>query len=123
MSKKVIQLIPSIILYVFAILLTVYAIWAYRYCADIISQAKAAGQLATSGNEYDIASFYMGNSGHYFIYALLLAAAGFILQRKQPTLIRQISSDNLTVKKVYDEELDEWFNQIESAENTDSKNE
>jgi len=123
MNKKVIQLIPSIILYMFAVLLAIYAIWAYRYCADIISQARAAGQLATSGNEYDIASFYMGNSGHYFIYALLLAAAGFILQRKQPTFIRQISSDNLTVKKVYDEELDEWFNQIESAENTDSKNE
>jgi amino acid transporter len=117
MNKRVIQLIPSIILYVFAVLLVVYAIWAYRYCADIISQARAAGQLATSGNEYDIASFYMGNSGQYFIYALLLAAVGLILHKKQPTLINQIPSDNLTVKKVYDEELDEWFNQIESTEN------
>jgi hypothetical protein len=123
MSKRVVQLIPSIILYVFAVLLAVYAIWAYRYCADIISQARAAGQLATSGNEYDIASFYMGNSGHYFIYALLLAAAGFILQRKQPAPINQIPSDNLTVKKVYDEELDDWFNQIEPADNTKTKNE
>ena len=123
MSKKVIQLIPSIILYICAVLLAIYAIWAYRYCADIISQARAAGQLATSGNEYDIASFYMGNSGHYFIYALLLAAAGFILQKKQPAPapINQIPSDNLTVKKVYDEELDDWCNQIETTDKVKEK--
>jgi len=123
MSKNVIQLIPSIILYICAVLLGIYAIWAYRYCADIISQARTAGQLATSGNEYDIASFYMGNSGQYFIYALLLAAAGLILQKKQPAPINHIPSDNLTVKKVYDEELDDWFNQVESADNTKLINE
>jgi hypothetical protein len=121
MSKRVIQLIPSIILYICAVLLAIYAIWAYRYCADIITQARAAGQLATSGNEYDIASFYMGNSGHYFIYALLLAAAGLILQKKQPAPINQIPSDYLTVKKVYDEELDDWFNQIETTDKVKEK--
>jgi len=38
MNKRVIQLIPSIILYVFAGLLAVYAIWAYSHWVDIISQ-------------------------------------------------------------------------------------
>jgi hypothetical protein len=83
MSKRAIHIIPSIIFYVFALLLVIYAIWAYSHCADIISQAKAAGQLVAKGNEYDIASFYMGNSGQYFIFALLLAAAGILTSTSQ----------------------------------------
>ena len=63
----------------------------------------------------------MGNSGHYFIYALLLAAAGFILQKKQPTIINHVPSNDLTVKKVYDEELDDWFNQIETTDKVKEK--
>jgi len=118
MNKKNIQLIPSIILYIFAGLLVVYAIWAYTICADIISQAKAAGQLAASGNEYDIASFYMGNCAQYFVYAILLAAAGLILQRKptlksEPGIIARPSK-----AEAADMELDEWFDETES---TDSK--
>ena len=47
----------------------------------------------------------------------------FILQRKQPTVINQAPSDNLAVKKVYDEELDEWFNEVEFVDNTNEKDE
>ena len=101
--------IPSIVFFVVAVLLAIYAIWAYAYCADIISQARAAGQLAAKGNEYDIASFYMGNSGQYLVLALLLAAAGLILQRKQPAQNRPAASGNGLGNKANDEELDEWF--------------
>ena len=119
MSKRS---VPSIILYICAVLVAAFAIWSYTYCADIISQAKAAGQLAASGNEYDIASFYMGNCGQYFIYALLLAAVGLLLQRIQPMQNAPGSSSEALQGKVRDDELDEWFSGaefIESAETED----
>ena len=70
MSKRIIQLIPSIIMYIFAGLLVIYTVWAYSHWVDIISQARAAGQLAPSGNEYDIASYYMSNCGQYYTFEL-----------------------------------------------------
>jgi hypothetical protein len=119
MNKKIVYLIPSIVLYIFAGLLAIFTIWAYTHCADIISQAKAAGQLAASGNEYDIASFYMGNCGQYAVFALLLAAAGLILQRKQPL---QNDPGVVPVENEIDNgELDEWFNEDVSADKAESK--
>ena len=109
MSKKVIHIIPSIILYIFSGLLIIYAIWSFTYCADIISQAKAAGQLAASGNEYDIMSFYMGNCAQYFVFALFLAAAGLILQRKQPAQNNDVDAVTQVKNVTADAELDEWF--------------
>ncbi|MCL2126546.1 MAG: hypothetical protein FWH33_11265 [Oscillospiraceae bacterium] len=110
MNKRALQIIPSIVLYIFAGLLTIYAIWSYIYCADIISQAKVAGQLAASGNEHDIASFYMSNCGQYVIFALLLAAAGLILQRKQPARNESDSTVAFPVMNdALDDELDEWW--------------
>ena len=123
MNKRVVLLIPSIILYIVAGLVAVFAIWAYSHCADIISQARAAGQLVTSGNEYDIASFYMANSGQYFIYALLLAAAGLLLQRKQCLPIAPVPSTESSSEKRNDEELDDWFNEMDSAEQSEVKGE
>ena len=122
MNKKVIHIIPSVVLYIFAVLLAVYAIWAYSHCADIISQAKAAGQLAAKGNEYDIASFYMGNCGQYFVSALLLAAAGLLLQKKQsPASNKPVGSVNPLNNKANDDELDDWFSENESADNANPK--
>ena len=114
MNKRAIQIIPSIVLYVFSGLLLIYAIWSYAFCADIISQARAVGQLAAGGNEYDIASFYMGNCGQYIVFALLLAALWLILQRKQPA---QNEPDKavafLPGNEVTDDELDEWFDETQ----------
>jgi len=84
MNKKALRLIPSIILYILAIALVAFAYWAYTQCSDIITQARAAGQLPTTGVAYDIASFYMVNCGLYFALAALMAACGLILQRRQP---------------------------------------
>ena len=111
MNKRTIQIIPSIILYICAVLLAVYAIWSYTFCADVISQAKAAGQLAVSGNEFDIASFYMGNCGQYFVFALLLAAAGLLLQRKQQALVSPEPDASPAENTETDDELDEWFSE------------
>ena len=112
MTKRIRRIIPSIVLYIFTVLLVIYAIWSYKFCADIISQARAVGQLAASGNEYDIASFYMSNCGQYIVFALLLTAAGLILQREQPAKNEPIKVDTITAKnEAADDELDEWFNE------------
>ena len=111
MNKKIIHLIPSAVLYIFARLLAIFTIWAYSHCADIISQAKAAGQLAASGNEYDIASFYMGNCGQYAVFALLLVAAGIILQRKPTVRYSPVETVQDENNKAADAELDEWFDE------------
>ena len=113
MNKRVIQIILSIVLYISAGLLMIYAIWSYTYCADIISQARLTGQLAVSGNEYDIVSFYMNNSGQYAVLALLLTAAGLILQRVQPVQNTTDSALISTKNEAADNELDEWFNEVE----------
>jgi len=84
MNKKTSQMVLSIVLYVFAGLLAIFAVWSFIYCTDYITQAKEAGRLAVSGNEYDIVNFYVSNCFQYVVLALLLTAAGFILQRKHP---------------------------------------
>jgi hypothetical protein len=127
--KKFIRVIPSIALYILSLLLIAYAIWGFSYCANIISQAKAYGQLSSSGNEYDIVSFYMSNSGQYIVFALLLAAMGLLLQRKPPVLgapvvshrplVSIISSDQKS--KANDDELDEWFNEMRADDNIESE--
>ena len=111
MEKKSINAILSVVLYIVAGLLVIYSIWSYTFCAGIISEAKAAGQLAVSGNEYDIVSFYMGNCGQYFIFALLLASVGLLLQKKPQAAANtdtvDISDEDEDADS--DEELDEWF--------------
>ena len=116
MGKKVLHYTPSVVLYTVAALLSAYTIWACTYCADIIAQAKAAGQLAAKGNGFDIVSFYMGNCGQYVVSALLLVAAGILLQRKP---FVQHSPDVVVqdpVREAADAELEEWFDEAESSD-------
>ena len=114
MNRKAIQTVIGIIFYIFAGLLAIYAIWSFSTCADIISQAKAAGQLAASGNEYDIASFYMGNCGQYVVFALMMAAMGFILQGGQAAQNKPDSS-RPSKNDAGDDALDEWFSEEETS--------
>ena len=128
MSKRVLRLIPSIILYICAILLAIYAIWSYTYCADVISEARAAGQLATSGNEYDIANFYMSYCGQYAAFALLVAAAGLLLQRKQQAqIVPGVVGIDPSPEDGSDEdgdegdEPDEWYDEEEASDIAETK--
>ena len=105
--KNKIFLISSGIIFLAAGLLMLFTTWAFLQCKEIITQAKEAGRLATTGNEYDIMSFYMSNCGQYFIYTLLLAAVGLLLLKKQsPEAKAPISN---VKNNANDEELDEWF--------------
>ena len=116
MNKRVIQIIPSVIFYIIAGLLAVYAVWSYTFCSEVIAQAKASGQLATSGNGYDVASFYMGNCGQYIVFALLLVAAGLLLQRKPSAPSGARADIGAAERAKMDDELDEWFSEQGLAE-------
>ena len=120
MIKRKVYFICGIVLFVMAGLLLAYAVWSFSYCADIISSAKASGQLAASGNEYDIMSFYMGNCAQYFVYALLLAAAGLIVQKRDTVGMDEKANGTLSAKNTSesDSELDEWFEETNSSVNS-----
>ena len=92
MNTKTFRMVCGIILWSAATLLAAFAVWALLESANIISQAKAAGQLAGGGSGYVIASFYMSNSLIYLVYALTLAALGLLLQKK----------DTITASRVED---------------------
>ena len=109
MNKQKIYLVCGVILFIVAGLLLVYAVWSFVYCAGIISEAKASGQLAASGNGYDIVSFYMANCSQYFIFALLMTAAGLILQKNKPEVPAVTKPDIVMTASDSDKEIDEWF--------------
>ena len=118
MNKKLVYDVVSIVLYVAAFLLFAFSVWAVFNCAEIISQAKDAGQLMSSGDEYTVVNFYLTNGAQFFIYALILAALAMILQKDDPA--ESYGPDEAdpamppapAVKKKpenYGEEYDEWF--------------
>jgi len=104
--------LSSLVLYVCAGLLAIYAVWAVIHCAGIISEAASAGQISASDNLYDIVSFYMANCAQYFVYALLLSAAGLILQMKRTAPSRPAAPVDLPRGSANDDELDEWFQEM-----------
>jgi hypothetical protein len=113
---KKIYTVSSVVMFISAGLLMSFTIWAYANCKDIVAQAKAAGQLAAKGSGYDIVSFYMGNCGQYFVFSLLLVAAGLLLLKK-PLLTKKAKMNNSAESKPNaesDAELDDWFDEIEA---------
>lgn len=61
----------SVIFYVLAVILVLYAIWALINCNAYISKLTAAGQLNTNGNEFTITSYYMTNCIQYVFYSVI----------------------------------------------------
>lgn len=110
------RLALSIIFYTVSSLFLVYAVWALSRSASIISDAIEMGQITASDNLYEIVSFYMVNSGHYFAFALILAGIGFLFYRKDhkvqndmPIQQTRDESKNSLDKTTNDTELGEWF--------------
>jgi hypothetical protein len=68
----------SIIFYALSILVLAYVVWAFTYSYQTVSDAIAAGQLVAKDNQFEIVNYYVTNCGQYFIFALLLFAAGWI---------------------------------------------
>jgi hypothetical protein len=72
--------VVSIILYVIALIMFAYAIWAGIYSAGIVAEAVSLQQLVISGNEFEVISYYMTNVAQSALFAVVLFALGFILQ-------------------------------------------
>ncbi|TLS48923.1 hypothetical protein FE782_28390 [Paenibacillus antri] len=106
----------SVALYSLSALLTVYAAWAFYHSYRYITEVTSSGQLVSSGNEFDIANFYMSNSIQYAIYAVLLFSAGWIARR--PSLASEPSpAEAVSVhRKEKDEELEAWFDELRRME-------
>ena len=112
----------SIVLYSFAGLLAIYAVWSFVHSAGIISEAIRHGQISAGENLYDIISFYMANCAQYFVFALLLTAAGFLIQIKTAKAKSIVNDDSVSTNrnKASDAELDEWFEEVSASENHNS---
>ncbi|MXQ53512.1 hypothetical protein [Shimazuella alba] len=106
----------SLVLYALSALVMVYAIWAFVYSYNSISEAIAAGQISPSENVFDIVNFYMSNSMNYVLFAVLIFSAGWIGQNL--AAITKAASIESFVKeaKVNDEEenLDEWLDELQN---------
>lgn len=101
----------SICLYVLAGLLFAYSIWALTNSISYIGEMINSGQLAFAGNEYDIINFYMGNCTQYFVFAVLLAAVGFLVWRDRLITTTSTRSEKVISSKE-DAELDDWFEKM-----------
>jgi hypothetical protein len=53
----------------------------------------------------------MGNCGQYFVFALLLAAAGFLMQSKHQMINKPGVANRSNKNETADAELDEWFDE------------
>lgn len=71
--------IVSLILYILAGLLFIYAIWAAVFSFQYISGMVDMGQVVVQDALFEIISFHMTNFGQYVVYAALLFAAGWIV--------------------------------------------
>jgi hypothetical protein len=72
--------VVSIVLYVFAVLFALYAIWAATYSIRYISEMIAANQVVVEGSEFEITNFLMTNFAQYAFFAIALFALGRIVQ-------------------------------------------
>ena len=78
--KKIKFPVVSIILYVVALIIFAYALWATIYSAQIVKEAVELGQLIVAGSEFEVVSYYMTNVSQPYLFAFVLFALGWILQ-------------------------------------------
>jgi|BioPla2DNA2_1021312.scaffolds.fasta_scaffold34084_2 predicted membrane protein len=82
MNKKRVSIL-SIILYVLAGFLMIFAIWSSSKSISYITLMINQGQLVFSGNEFDIINFIMASCAQYAIFAVILFTLGWIQQKCQ----------------------------------------
>jgi hypothetical protein len=117
------RLIPAFILYVLALLFAAYAVWTIVYFSDAITQAIEAGQFTYEGLNYGYINIFVSNCGPFFAFAFLIAAAGIIIQRLKPAQSEKKNNFTPAHNADYDNELDEWFDDIDSGDEGEVENE
>ncbi|MBY0756769.1 hypothetical protein K5V21_15070 [Clostridium sardiniense] len=98
MKKKKIN-IASIILYIIAVIVLIYMVWAIVSCHEYISQMVAQGALVKEGNAFNIISYYMTNCAQYGFYAIVLVSLGIILQKLDSNKSK-VTTNNVVVEEV-----------------------
>ena len=79
MNKRELPVL-SVILYVIGGLVAIFAVCATINAADVIVASVNAGQISVSNDFSTILIYFVSGAGIYFIYSLLLFAAGRIMQ-------------------------------------------
>lgn len=80
-----------ILFYVLAVLFLLYSVYAGWFCLTYISVVIASGQIAFTGNEFTVLSYYMTNVGSYLFYAVSLFGIGYLIAIQQRKLARNLS--------------------------------
>jgi hypothetical protein len=106
--------ILALILFIFAGLFTVYAIWTFATYNDEISNAITEGSLVFKGNEYQVINYYVAACEKYVFYALILTAVGFFLLGK-PNI-----SDSETLDESYKDGVQKLIETEEDIRDTDA---
>lgn len=104
--------IVSVVLYVLAVMMALYTAWAARNSIQIVSEAVAQNQLVISGNEFEVASFYMSNFAQYGLYAVILFSLGWIVQGVAGNAVDEYELEELDEL----EEIEEEENREEDLE-------
>jgi hypothetical protein len=78
--------IPSIILYVVALIWAAYAVYAGILAHSTIAKAVTAGQLIVKEQLAEVLSYYVSSAGQYLVLALVLAGIALVLQRQVAAL-------------------------------------
>lgn len=115
MDKKKIPVL-SIALYAIAGMLVLYTIWSVSHSASYISELIAMGQLTVKGNEYDIVNFYMSNSAQFALFAVIIFALGWMLQKNSSRRLISLhteseegSSGKESANRDNEDDFDDWF--------------
>lgn len=111
MNKKKLPVL-SIILYILAGLLMIFAIWSSSKSISYITQMISQEQLVFSGNEFDIVNFIMASCAQYVVFAVILFSLGWILQKLQFSVSSGFSVSNAEMIE----------NPIESSEELSDEN-
>lgn len=118
MSKTKLPVV-SIILYVLAGVLLIFAIWSAVYSFNYISDMVASGQLVPEGNLFEIISFHMTNFAQYVVFSAVLFSLGWILQIVATTREENLAngSEDLSSAEEPSEDFeDELFDEDEDQE-------
>jgi len=119
---KIAKRIASVILWVFAVVFLVYAVWTFVSGTSVVGSAIAGGQITVKDNFYDIYNYYMtspGSSGFtlnalYFACGLLMAGLGLSLWGcKCPTAV---ATEVITVSEIADDGDDDQAEGMPVAE-------
>ena len=100
--------VVSLIFYILAGLILIFAIWAAVFSIEYISTMVAMGQIIASDNLFEITSFHMTNFGQYLIYAALLFGVGWIVQLFAAPVTVTLTEDE------EDEDLEELWEVLET---------